>query len=100
VSPSPVIGPSTVVARNEEPVSVEVDDTVVMMSIEQGMYFGLEGVGPRIWALLEEPRSVSAVCEALTEEFDIDAASCLREVLAFLEELSDAQLVRVMGETD
>ena len=41
-----------------EPVAVEVDRTVVMMSVEQGKYFGLEGTGPRIWALLERPRSV------------------------------------------
>lgn len=100
MSASTVIGPNTVISRNEEPVSVEMDDTVVMMSIEQGMYFGLEGVGPRIWALLDEPRSVTEVCEALTEEFDIDGASCLREVLAFLEELRGAQLVLVVGETD
>lgn len=91
------IGPNTVVSRSEEPVAVEVDGTVVMMSLEQGMYFGLEGVGPRIWALLDQPRSVREVCDALTDEFAIDADACQREVLAFLDELCASQLIRIHG---
>ena len=89
------IGLQTVVARSEEPVAVEVDRTVVMMSVDQGMYFGLEGTGPRIWALLEQPRSVQQLCDELMKEFDIDAEACRIEVCNFLEELRRAQLVRV-----
>ena len=98
VSANTVIGLNTVVARNEEPVAVEVDRTIVMMSIDQGMYFGLEGTGPRIWALLEKPRSVGDVCETLLSEFDIDPDDCRREVIGFLEELRSAQLIRVHDE--
>lgn len=92
------IGLSTIVSRNEEPVAVEVDRSVVMLSIEQAMYFGLEGTGPRIWALLEQPRSVNYLCEALMTEFDVEAEDCRREVVDFLEELRRAQLIRVHDE--
>ena len=97
MSSSRTVGPDTIVSRSDEPVAVELDGTVVMMSIEQGMYFGLEGVGPRVWALLDEPRSVRAVCDALVQEFDIEDDTCLREVVAFLNELRTAQLIRVHG---
>jgi hypothetical protein len=100
VSTNSTIGPDTVVARSDEPVAVEVDGTVVMMSIDQGMYFGLEGTGPRIWALLEQPRSVAQLCGALMDEFDIDADACRQEVIGFLEELRASKLVRVHGDTD
>jgi len=90
------IGPETVVARNEEPVLVEVDRTVVMMSVDQGMYFGLEGAGPRIWALLEHPRTVRQLCDALIGEFEVDAEACRLETCNFLEELKRAQLIRVL----
>ena len=92
------IGPTTVVSRSDEPVAVEVDRTVVMMSIDQGMYFGLEGTGPRIWALLEHPTSVQQVCEALMREFEVEADACRQEVIEFLEELRRAQLIRVHDE--
>jgi hypothetical protein len=88
-----------VVVRSDEPVAVEVDRTVVMLSIAQGMYFGLEGVGPRIWALLERPRSVAQLCADLMDEFEVDQESCLRDVCAFLEELTDARLVRLHDAT-
>ena len=73
---------------------MEVDRTVVMMSIDQGRYFGLEGVGPRIWSLLEQPRSFRQLCEALLDEFEIAPEDCRREVTTFLEELRRADLVR------
>ncbi len=95
MSHNAAIGLETIVARSEEPVAVEVDRTVVMMSVDQGMYFGLEGTGPRIWALLEQPRSVQQLCDELMKEYDIDAEACRIEVCNFLEELRRAQLVRV-----
>ena len=90
-----MIGEHTVVGRSAEPVFTEVDGKVVMMSVAQGMYFALEGVGGRIWALLEQPRSPNELCAVLTDEFEIDGESCLREVLDFLAELHAAQLIRI-----
>ena len=37
VNPEKRIQPETVVSRNEEPMAVEVDRTLVMMSLAQGM---------------------------------------------------------------
>jgi len=91
-------GPASLVARNEEPIAVEVDRSVVMMSLDQGMYFGLEGTGPRIWALLEQPKTVQQLCDDLMLTFDVDRETCLREVCAFLEEMRRARLVRLCDE--
>lgn len=90
-----MIGERTVVCRSDEPVFTEVDGKVVMMSVAQGMYFALEGVAGRIWALLEQPRNANEICAALTEEFEIDTETCLREVLDFLAELHGAQLIHL-----
>jgi hypothetical protein len=97
---TPVIGLNTVVSRSEEPVSAQVDDTVVMMSLEQGMYFGLEGSGSRIWALLEQPRRVDEICETLMQEFEVDADACRSQVLGLLQELAQAQLIRCHDNAD
>lgn len=93
------IGPATVVVRDDEPIAVEMDRSVVMMSLSQGMYFGLEGAGPRIWALLEQPHSVAQVCRTLVEEFEVDESECQRDVSEFLEELRRARLVKIHGES-
>ena len=95
MSAKPPIHLKSTLSRNDEPVAVEVDRTVVMMSLVQGMYFGLEGAGPRIWTLLEQPRTVAELCQDLTQEFDVDADTCFQDILPFLEELRAADLIRV-----
>ena len=92
------IGPRTVVCRSDEPVAVEMDHSTVMMSLAQGMYFGLEGAGPRIWGLLAQPRSVEELCVALTVEFEVEPEACLRDVCGFLGELQRANLIRIDDE--
>jgi hypothetical protein len=89
----------TIVSRTEEPMAVEVDRTLVMMSLAQGMYFGLEGAGPRIWALLDRPRSAHQIAAELVGEFEVDLPTCLRDVCDFLEELMQARLIRIHDET-
>lgn len=95
MSSSGPIAADAVVTRNDAMVAVEVDGTVVMMSMEQGMYFGLDGVGPRIWSLLATPRTVGDLCRVLQEEFEVESEVCRGEVLEFLAELVESGLVQV-----
>lgn len=94
MSAMPAIDASTLLVRNDELVAVEVDRTVVMMSVDQGMYFGLEGVGPRVWSLLATPRSVDDVCAALLAEYDVSPEQCRTEVQRFVSEMLEAGLVQ------
>ena len=95
MSSSEPIAADAVVTRNDDMVGVEVDGTVVMMSVEQGMYFGLNGVGPRIWSLLATPRTVGDLCRELQEEFEVEPELCRAQVLEFLAGLVEAGLVQV-----
>lgn len=88
---------NTTVGRSNGIVASEVDGEVVMMNIEQGSYFGLNGVASNIWRLLETPQTVSQVCEAVGAQYDVEKDRCRREVLAFLEELAVDGTIRVMG---
>jgi hypothetical protein len=87
--------PDTVVARSGEPLTATIDDELVMLDPRQGVYFALDTVGHRVWELLEQPCSVDELCRTLGEEFDVDAATCRGDVLAFLGRLSEAELLEV-----
>jgi hypothetical protein len=93
------IGRGELLERSPEPVAVKVDGAVVMMSIEQEMYFGLEGTAGRIWELLATPQSVESLCRQLTTEFDIEPAACEAEVRGFLSQLLEEGLVRRVNAT-
>lgn len=91
----PDLALSSVVCQNREPVAVDVDESVVMMSLQREMYYSLEGAGGRIWRLVEVPRAVSEVCETLMAEFDVEPETCRREVLAFLDRLHREGLIEI-----
>jgi hypothetical protein len=95
---APALTISSVVVQSREPVAVEVERSVVMMSIAREKYYGLEGAGSRIWKLLETPRQVSELCAALQREFDVDDAECRRDVLEFLTSMVIEGLVEVRSE--
>ncbi len=87
---------STVLRRSAEVLADEIDGETVMMSIEQGEYYGLDTIASEIWALLEKPRSVAALCEKLVERYDVEPDQCERDVVSFLETLLADGTIRTM----
>jgi hypothetical protein len=77
------------------PLAATVDDEIVMLSPEQGAYFGLNAVGSRVWELIAAPRPVAEVCATLTAEYEVDDDTCAADVRDFLQELAAAGLVEV-----
>ena len=75
---------TSLVSRNEAIVFTDLDDTIVMMDVDEGQYYELDPVGARIWTLLETGRSAADLCGALAAEFDVDPDTCHRDTLEFL----------------
>jgi hypothetical protein len=78
---------TSTIKRNPELISSDVDGEKVMMSIENGEYFGLDTVGSRIWELIELPIIVYDLIQILLDEFDVDQAECEVDTLEFLNQL-------------
>ena len=87
---------STVVARVEQQVSAALDDEIVVLNMNDNIYYGLNGIGAFIWRSIEQPHTVSAVVDAVFENYQVSRESCEEDVLIFLRELSDAGLIRVV----
>ncbi|MBI3676004.1 MAG: PqqD family protein [Proteobacteria bacterium] len=85
------------VVRGKGLIEAEVDGELVALHIDKGVCYGLNKVGSRVWQLIETPAKIGDVCAALTSEFDVDAATCEREVLDLLEELRAEGLIEVRG---
>ncbi len=88
------IGLNTRVERNPDMLWTEVDGETVMMSIERSEYFGVGGVGTRLWELLATPRTAAELCARIVSEFEVDAATCEADVTAFLGELVGSDVIR------
>jgi hypothetical protein len=75
--------------------SSTLDNEVVMMSSEKGMYYNLDPIGSRIWALLDVPQTLESLCAQLMAEYDIDQATCQQETAEFLQSLAQRGLVQM-----
>jgi hypothetical protein len=85
----------SIVKRNPEMVSGNMDGEIVMLSLQRGEYFGLDKVGSRIWELLEHSTSVGIIKTALLEEYEVDESTCEKDLIEFLEDLQNKDLITV-----
>jgi hypothetical protein len=79
--------------RNPDLLSVEMDGDLVMMSIESGDYFGVSGIGPRIWELIETPRSFGELVDTICAEYEVDAETASADLRIFLDQLSENGMI-------
>ena len=83
----------TVVVASPEQVSSKLGEEVVILNLRNGVYYGLDPIGTRIWELIQEPRSVRQVCEVLLEEYDVTFEQCAEDVLALMRDLQAQGLI-------
>jgi hypothetical protein len=88
---------SRVVAARDQ-ISCNLSGEIVILSVESGLYFGLDQVGARVWELIQQPRSVSEIVDLLIQEYDVDEQRCGHDVLELLDEMQRRQLIEVAGE--
>ena len=90
---STTISTNSIIQRNEGIVQAEIDGETVMMSIDSGEYYGLDPVASRIWAIIENPLSVQALKEKLLNEYDVSEEQCQSDVLKFLGEMVENNVI-------
>ncbi len=86
---------SSIAQRNQDIVEASIDGETVMMSIENGQYYGLDRVGSNIWALLEAPLKVEDICLKLQGIYDVAADRCENDVMSFLATLKENNIVEI-----
>lgn len=81
-------------AQNQ--VSCGLDDEMVILHLENSLYYGTDRVGACIWEALREPMRFDDICCAVLERFDVDEDRCRAEVTVFLGKLMAAGLIDVV----
>ena len=69
----------------------------MICSFNEGAYYSLDALGARIWALIQQPRTVRDVRDVLLEEYDCEPYRCEHGLLAFLQQLAAHGLISIRG---
>ena len=78
----------------------ELKDEGVVLSLKNGKYYGLNEVGRCIWQIIQSPVTVAEIQTALMEEYEIDETTCRHEILTFLKQMAEEELVEIQDEKD
>lgn len=70
-----------------------VADEIVILDLANGTYYGLEAVGARIWGLIGEGKSSGEICKILLEEYEVEQANLVSDVMRLLDDLSARGLI-------
>lgn len=86
---------STIVVSKHQVSGDLLDGEVAILNLTDGVYYGLNGVGGRIWSLIQQPKTVRELVDTLVQEYDVDPDMCSRELQDLLEQLENRGLITV-----
>src|SRR5688572_4273933 len=94
-SVTPISTTAVVVASRDGQLSTSLAGEVVILDVERGVYFGLDGIGAKVWELLQAPRPVADIVDRLAPQYDVALATLTTDVLELLADLAGRGLIDV-----
>ncbi len=72
-----------------------VGDEAVLLNTKKQSYFGLDPVGARMWAVLNESGSIQAALDSLLTEYDVSEDQLRKDLGEFVQKLVEQELVEM-----
>lgn len=80
---------------NDSVVEAKLDNELVLLNVETGIYFGLDEVGSMIWSLTADGEDEASIVEHILSEYDIERIQVETDVREFIKRLESKGLLLV-----
>jgi hypothetical protein len=87
------INGSTLLKKTDGLIEANLGESLALMSIENGKYFGMNQVAKHIWKEINEEITFDELILRLTDLFEVDAETCEKNCREFLMKLSSKNMV-------
>lgn len=91
---------SSMVKISKYAVHCDIEDEVVILAMNDEIYYGLNSVGAFIWNQIHEPKKVKEICSSVLAEFDVDKEKFEADLMELLYELLKKDLIEVVDENN
>ncbi len=92
------ISSHSIIVASQEQVSSNLSGDAIILDMKSGTYYGLDEVGASIWNLIQQPKTVEEIKNAMLEEYEVEPEQCEQGILALLEDLAVQGLIEVKDE--
>jgi len=92
---APTLSDRSVVVAAKDQVSCDLAGEAAILNMKNGVYYGLDPVGARIWKLMQVPCAVADIQNKIVGEYDVEPERCSRDLFVLLEKLLAEGLIEV-----
>ena len=85
----------SVVVVAKDQISCDIGGEAAILSLDDGVYYGLDVVGARVWSLVQEPQTFAALRDTLLKEYNVEADNLETDLRELLEQLAQYGLIEV-----
>jgi Coenzyme PQQ synthesis protein D (PqqD) len=92
---APSFAPDSIVTAADGLIVAELSGEVVILSLHNGIYYGLDAVGATIWGLIQQPTTIARLCAVITQQYDVSAEQCEQDLVRLIVQLAAEKLIEV-----
>ena len=93
-----MVGLDRTIVASRDQVSCKLGEEAAILHLGSGIYYSLNPVGTRVWALLQEPVRVEQLRDRLLAEFDVQPDRLEGDLSQLLDGLATAGLIQIRDE--
>jgi hypothetical protein len=87
--------PDASVVATERQLSTTLGDEVIILGLDDTIYYGLSDTGVRIWELIQARRTVGEILDVLVAEYEVDRDRAETDLEAVLVDLHSRGLIAI-----
>lgn len=91
-----MINENTQIVLNKKIEVADLAGEKVMVDFDTGKYYLLKGPANEIWALIQQPTTVTQVVDSLLDVYEIDRPTCLQNTADFLQQLAENNFISLV----
>jgi Coenzyme PQQ synthesis protein D (PqqD) len=89
------LSPETLIRRNPDIIAAGIAEQTILLNPKDWTYVHFNETAARIWEVIDEPRTVGSVVDALTRDYAVERSTCEREAAEFVRDMSERGFVLI-----
>jgi hypothetical protein len=80
---------------SKDQLSCDLAGEAAIVNLKNGVYYGLDAVGARVWNLMREPVTIQTIIDSLLEVYAVERATLQSDIHRFLHQLFAQGLIEI-----